>query len=206
MTRLASVSSASGMTMATGSVPTSRDRGRLSPLKLEHAVLRTTALAPMVEWYRIVLEAEVTFGNATIAFLAYDEQNHRIAIVARPGTQPRPADTAGLDHLAFTYADLAELIATYERLKTAGIMPARAVDHGSSTSLYYADPDGNGVELKIDNFSSPAEQHAWMRSAEFTVNPLGSPLDPEKLATSFSSRQHNSLQRDRSAALGVEDK
>src|SRR5947208_2332667 len=50
------------------------------------------------------------------------------------------------------------------------------------TSLYYADPDGNGVELKIDNFNTPAEQHAWMHSAEFAANPLGLPLDPEKLA------------------------
>lgn len=183
-------------------MPTSRDRGRLSPLKLEHAVLKTTALAPMVEWYRTVLEAEVTFGNATIAFLAYDEQNHRIAIVARPGTKRRLADTAGLDHLAFTYADLGELIATYERLKAVGIRPARAMDHGSSTSLYYTDPDGNGVELKIDNFSSPAEQHAWMHSAEFAANPLGSPLDPEKLTTNFHSRQHNPAQRGRSASLG----
>ena len=196
--------------MATGSVPTARDRGRLSPLKLEHAVLRTTALAPMVEWYCAVLEAEVTFGNATIAFLAYDEQNHRLAILARPGTKARPADTAGLDHLAFTYADLGELIATYERLKAAGIRPLRAMDHGSSTSLYYADPDGNGVELKIDNFSSPAEQHAWMHSAEFTANPLGSPLDPEKLATNFLSRniagEHTPRHRDQPAASEVEDR
>lgn len=175
--------------MASGGITTARDRGRLSPLKLEHAGLRTTALSPMVEWYRTVLEAEVVFSNATIAFLAYDEQNHRIAIIARPGTRPRPGDSAGLDHLAFTYGDLGELVATYERLKAAGIKPLRTIDHGSSTSFYYSDPDGNSVELKIDNFSTLEEQHAWMRSAEFAANPLGSSFDPEELATKFRSQQ-----------------
>src|SRR5690349_21663706 len=125
--------------MSTGAIKTAREQGRLAPVKLEHAVLRTTELRPMVDWYKAVLEAEVIFGNAMIAFLSYDEQNHRIAIVARPGTVPRPPNSAGLDHLAFTYADLGELVATYERLKALEILPVRGTDHGSSTSMYYAD-------------------------------------------------------------------
>ena len=51
----------------------------------------------MLEWYLTVLQAEVTFANASIAFLSYDEQNHRVALVARPGTVPREPNSAGLD-------------------------------------------------------------------------------------------------------------
>jgi len=167
-----------------GSEPfkTAREQGRLAPLKFEHAVLRTGQLQPMVDWYTAVLQAEVSFGNAAIVFLSYDEQNHRIAILAIPGTVPRPPNSAGLDHLAFTYADMGELVTTYERLKAQGIIPHRAMHHGSSTSMYYRDPDGNQIELKIDNFATMQEQRAWLRTKEFAENPLGTQFDPDQLA------------------------
>jgi catechol-2,3-dioxygenase len=166
-------------------IKTARQRGKLAPLKLEHAVLRTTRLQPMVDWYVTVLQAEVAFSNSFIAFLWYDEQNHRIAIVGRPGTVERTPNSAGLDHLAFTYADMNELVTTYERLKAVGITPVRATNHGSSTSMYYSDPDGNQVELKIDNFDTVEEQHAWMRTKEFADNPVGVHFDPEDLVAKF---------------------
>lgn len=28
------------------------------------------------------------------------------------------------------------------------------MDHGLTMSIYYLDPDGNGVELQVDNFGS----------------------------------------------------
>ncbi len=164
---------------------TARQQGRLAPLRLEHAVLRTMQMKPMLDWYVAVLQADIAFSNASIAFLSYDEQNHRIALVARPGTTPRAPNSAGLDHLAFAYADLGELVATYERLKASGILPVRSTDHGSSTSLYYMDPDGNQIELKVDNFHSVEEQHAWMRSPEFARNPLGKAFDPEDPSSRF---------------------
>ena len=147
---------------------TARQKGRLAPVKFEHAVLRTTELEPMLDWYLTVLQAEVTFGNASMAFLSYDEQNHRVALVARPGTVPRQPNSAGLDHLAFTYADEGELVATYERLKGESIAPSRSIDHGSSTSLYYLDPDGNQIELKVDS-------SARRRSSSSTCSPRSSP-------------------------------
>ena len=136
----------------------------------------------MVNWYAKVLQADVAFENAMLAFLWYDEQNHRLVIIARPGTTERPPNSAGLDHLAFTYATLSELVATYERLKSLGITPQRCTDHGSSTSFYYLDPDGNQVELKVDTFATAEEQHAYLRSDAFFQNPIGTPLDPEALA------------------------
>lgn len=166
-------------------ITTSRQRGRLSPIKFEHAGLCTTRLAQMVDWYTTVLEAEVAYRSASIAFLWYDEQNHRLVIVARPGTVVRPPGADGLDHIAFSYANMTELAATYRRLKEQGITPIRATDHGSSTSFYYADPDGNNVELKVDSFATPEEQHAWLRSEAFMRNPLGMSLDPEAVVAPY---------------------
>src|SRR5438128_113205 len=55
--------------MGSVKIETARQRGKLAPLKLEHAVLRTTRLQAMVEWYTTVLQAEVAFRNTFIAFL-----------------------------------------------------------------------------------------------------------------------------------------
>jgi catechol-2,3-dioxygenase len=173
--------------MTSPAFQTARQRGRLAPLKLEHAVLRTTELAPMLEWYLEVLQADVSFSSSSIAFLSYDEQNHRLALVVRPGTTQRDPYSAGLDHLAFTYADLAELVTTYERLKASAISPTRCMNHGSSMSLYYADPDGNQIELKVDNFDTYEEQHAWMRSEAFAQNPVGAPFDMDELAAQLKA-------------------
>ena len=45
-----------------------------------------------------------------------------------------------------------ELLDTYQRLKSDGIVPHGCLDHGMTTSFYYVDPDGNSVELQCDNF------------------------------------------------------
>ena len=49
-------------------------------------------------------------------------------------------------------------------------------------SYYYADPDGNNVELQVDNFGDWAKSTEWMRtSPEFKANPIGQFLDPEQV-------------------------
>jgi catechol-2,3-dioxygenase len=95
----------------------------VSPKKLSHAVLRTCHFKEMVEWYKTVLSAEIMNQNDFIAFMTYDDEHHRIAIATIPGMVERPKHSAGLDHLSFTYGTLGDLVATYERLKAAGITP-----------------------------------------------------------------------------------
>jgi hypothetical protein len=51
--------------------------------------------------------------------------------------------------------------------------------------MYYVDPDGNRVELQIDNFATAAEGQAWMLSPAFDRNPIGVEFDPDDLARRF---------------------
>jgi catechol-2,3-dioxygenase len=171
--------------MSTAPLKSARERGRLAPIKFAHAVLRTRQFQAMVNWYRTVLEADIQFENDFLAFLTYDDEHHRIAIVARPGTAERPPNSVGLDHLAYSYADMGELVATYERLKAAGIMPERTINHGPTTSMYYKDPDDNRVELQIDNFDTAEECNAYFYSEDFSSNPIGVLFDPEELAAKY---------------------
>ena len=110
------------------------DKGkRIVPCKFAHAVLKTNKFREMVDWYRTVLEADIAFSNEMLAFMTYDDEHHRIAIAGFPGLVDRPRNAVGLDHLAYTYANLGDLIATYERLKSVGITPAVAINHGLTT-------------------------------------------------------------------------
>ncbi len=154
-----------------------------APARFSHAVLRTTRLKEMVQWYKTVLNAQVLYQSDLIAFLTYDEEHHRIALAAFPGLTEKPKRSTGLDHLAFFYATTGEWITTYERLKAAGIAPKVCIHHGITMSLYYRDPDNNGVELSIDAVDK-AQWHDWMRS-RLGENVLGAPLDPEEVARKY---------------------
>jgi len=162
-------------------------RGVVKPQKLAHIVRRTTRFDELVHWYCTVLGAEVVHSDGMLAFLTYDDEHHRIAIAGIPGLEEQPAMAAGTDHVAFTYGDLGDLLQTYRRLKGAGIEPYWCVNHGPTTSMYYADPDGNRVELQIDNFATAEEGQAWMLSPAFAKNPIGVEYDPDELVVKFRS-------------------
>lgn len=158
---------------------------RVAPAKFAHAVLATKQFKPMVEWYCTVLSAEVVHENAMLAFLTYDDEHHRIAIAAIPGLADKARHSVGLDHLAYTYANLGDLVFTYERLKQAGILPAVTINHGPTTSMYYRDPDGNKVELQIDNFDTVEELKGFFQSDAMEKNPIGVDFNPDELARDF---------------------
>jgi catechol 2,3-dioxygenase-like lactoylglutathione lyase family enzyme len=151
----------------------------ISPAKFAHVVLRTRAkFEAMRQWYLTVLNARVVYDTGFLVFLSYDDEHHRVAIAQDPQLAERPHRSAGLDHLAFTYAGLDDLLATYERLKAAGILPFCPVNHGPTTSLYYVDPDNNRVELQVDNFTDMDAATDAM-TASFGVNPVGDEFDPD---------------------------
>jgi len=155
------------------------------PAKLAHVVLRSRHYRESVDFYARVLGAKVVFGNDFVSFLTYDDEHHRVAVANVPGAPEAPKGAAGMDHVAFTYAHLGDLLQTYKRLREEGTRPVWCINHGPTTSLYYADPDGNRVELQIDNFANTEELLSWMRSGAFTRNPIGVEFDPERLLSRY---------------------
>jgi catechol-2,3-dioxygenase len=116
-----------------------------------------------------------------MCFVTYDDEHHRVAFIDA-GRTDGPVDAHnGLAHIAFTYGSLDELLETYAGLERDAIVPALSVNHGPTTSLYYRDPDGNQVELQVDNFATVAEGHAYMQSPAFAHNPVGVFFDPAEL-------------------------
>jgi catechol-2,3-dioxygenase len=148
------------------------------PIKLAHVLFKTNDLAAMRDWYCTVLEAEVAFENRFVAFLTYDDEHHRVALLRQ---REAPCEGGGVDHVAFTYANLSDLITTHDRLRALGITPTWCVNHGPTTSMYYADPHGNRIELQVDNYATDEELHAFFRSDDFAKDPVGIDFDVDEL-------------------------
>ena len=152
-----------------------------SPIKLAHVVLRTPHFKEMIAWYKLVFNATAAFENEGIAFLAYDDEHHRIAFINMPGLKEKPKGIMGVDHVAFTYDNLRLLLDNFARLKGLGIAPTWAVNHGPTTSLYYTDPDGNYLEFQVDNYDTVEEAGQFFFSDAFETNPIGVDFNPEEL-------------------------
>ena len=162
---------------------------------LHHFGLTTANLEAMVNWYGKVLgmtsnhQTSKPLGTrgpsgVRVAWVSNDEANHRIAIVELRGL----VDDLGrihhrrLQHVAFEYPSVDDLLATYARLKGLGIEPVLTADHGATTGFYYEDPDRNSVELLADNFGDWKKSTEYLRtSSEFAANPMGAYVDPDAM-------------------------
>lgn len=153
----------------------------VSPSRLAHVVLRTSRFEEMVEWYTFVLNGTLAYKDAGIAFLAYDDEHHRVAFINIPGLGEQPDGIAGVHHVAFTYDRLVDLLENYARLKDVGVLPVLPINHGPTTSLYYADPDGNQIEFQVDNFPTVEEAGKFFFTDAFATNPIGVNFDPDAL-------------------------
>lgn len=155
------------------------------PVYISHYGIRARRLREMVQWYGRVFGARVQHENEFLAFLTFDEEHHRLVIFEDPETVDRPATAAGVDHVGYGVASFGDLVATYERLKAEGITPFAQLNHRFTTSLYYHDPDGNEVELSVDNFPTKEECSAFVTGegmSEIGRPPFGFDFDPGELA------------------------
>jgi catechol 2,3-dioxygenase-like lactoylglutathione lyase family enzyme len=161
----------------------------VKPVKFAHVVYMTRRYEQMIAWYRDVFEAEVVYENPALAFLTYDDEHHRFAFanldVLKPGgTSLDARGEIGVNHVAYTYGSVGDLLNTYARLKRSGIMPYWPVHHGTTLSLYYADPDGNRMEFQVD-VGTVEQATALMKTASFAANPVGVMYDPDELLARF---------------------
>lgn len=159
----------------------------LAPKSLAHVVLRTSTFKPMVAFYKAFFGGWASYQNDHLAFLTYDDEHHRIAIANVPGTAPKNRTCAGLEHIAFTYDSLDDLLLSYKQRKSIGILPIWCTNHGVTMSIYYQDPDGNQLETQVDVFDSVEGANAFMDSDEFAENPIGVDFDPEELIASLAN-------------------
>ena len=161
---------------------------RIRPKKFAHIVYRTRRFEQMLSWYTQVFGAKVQHQDPALAFLTYDDEHHRFAFATVSVLQPQGTQTVkegliGVDHVAYTFASLDQLLDNYVQLKELGIQPYWCIHHGITVSMYYADPDGNQMEFQIECFESNEQANAFMAGPGFAENPIGVEFDPDELVT-----------------------
>ena len=160
----------------------------VKPIKFAHVVYRTRRFEQMVQWYKTVFDAKEQFKNEMLAFVTYDDEHHRVAFVNLGVLDPEGAPTErrgkiGVDHVAYTYQTLRDLLENYAHLKSVGIEPYWAVHHGVTVSLYYADPDGNQMEFQVDSYPTNEQANAYMYGPNYAANSLGVEYNPDEWLT-----------------------
>ncbi|WP_404313200.1 VOC family protein [Agrococcus terreus] len=125
-------------------------------------MLKTATLSALVPWYTagVGLEpiAERQVGGRRVVELGVGGRVLLVLEEAPDLRGPNPSD-AGLFHTAILYPTHAALAAAIVRMsQQPGVRFAGTGDHAVSEAFYFADPDGNGVELYVDR---PRETWTW---------------------------------------------
>ena len=138
-------------------------------VSLSHFGIHVTDLPRMEDFYTRVLGLLVSDRGAlpsgpTLAFLSRDpDEHHQLVLVSG---RPHGVDYNVVNQISFKLPALADLQAMYARVREEGIKEFRTVTHGNAWSIYFADPEGNRVELFVDT--------PW-----HTPQPLAEPFDVE---------------------------
>ena len=120
--------------------------------RIDYIEFPATDIAATKRFYHDVLgfcvaEQDPKHGGV---FMTLGDGFHTIDIAQHPAPQdaPRPqSGQLGLAHIAFKVASYAALREAYAHLLKNGVEIQRAADHVCQRSIYFADPDGNGLEI-----------------------------------------------------------
>ena len=132
-------------------------------LRLSHATVSVRDLDRMLVFYCEVLGFRVTNRDTApdgseMAFLSQDpSEHHQVLLVGGP---VGPHEFVMVDHLAFRTGSLDDLRAIGASLEAAGIDGVIPISHGNAWSLYFTDPEGNGMECFVDSPFHVAQPYA----------------------------------------------
>ncbi len=130
---------------------------------LGHVVWYVKDLERSLAFYRDMVgfqEIGRTFGGKAVA-LTSGRTHHEILLI-EVGEAPAPPTGVrlGLYHIGIKIGDsLDELRSAIHELEQQGIQILGMSDHTVSQSLYIKDPDGNEVELYVDNPAIDWQEH-----------------------------------------------
>ena len=122
-------------------------------LKWSHAFVNVRDLESMLDFYTGVLGFEVTdrgeLNGASVAFISQvPTDHHQLAFLESDRGAGEPNRVG---HFAFRVDGLDDVVAMRERLQADGrVANIAPVTHGNAWSIYFADPEGNGIEVFCD--------------------------------------------------------
>jgi catechol-2,3-dioxygenase len=139
------------------------------PVSFSHIGIYVTDVARMEDFYTRVLGLLVSDrgrlpGGSDLVFLSRDPDEHHQMVLA--SGRPPGVDFNVVNQISFKLPTLDGLKALHARAREEGIKQFRVVTHGNAWSVYFADPEGNRVEVFVDT--------PW-----HTPQPVAEPFDIE---------------------------
>src|SRR5262245_986699 len=140
-----------------------------APAALSHFGIHVNDVARMEAFYTRALGLLVSdrgdlAGGPTLVFLSRDpDEHHQMVLVTG---RPPDVEFNVVNQISFKLGGLEELKAAHARLREEGIKQFPLVTPANALSIYFADPEGNRVELFVDT--------PW-----HTPQPLAEPFDLE---------------------------
>lgn len=129
------------------------------PHMVGHVHLKVRDVEHSTAFYTDILGLEIEERHGRYAFLTFGTRHHDIALQEVETSTQEPGPGVGLYHAAFEVETVGALVAVYDRLLERGVHVS-PVDHGISKALYFADPDGNGLEVYVDT-RDRNDQYEW---------------------------------------------
>ncbi|MGA7761994.1 MAG: VOC family protein [Candidatus Binataceae bacterium] len=159
----------------------------IHPDRIGHIVLKVRSLERSRPFYTEVLGLEVMkeLPQVKMLFLASNRRDHHEVALAEVGESagaPKPGDV-GLAHCAFRLKSQEDLLAAYREFKQRGVPISFTVNHGVTRSIYFLDPDGNQLEVYVDN---TPEEIAKMSNPYFGLDKLEFAADEPSLREYFA--------------------
>lgn len=145
---------------------------------LSHFGIHVTNIDRMADFYTRVLGLVVTdrgklADGPELAFLSHDpDQHHQLVLITG---RPAAGGYNVVNQISFKLGTLEDLKAMHARVRAEGIAEFRVVTHGNAWSVYFADPEGNRVELFVDT--------PW-----HTPQPFAEPFDIEAPTATILAR------------------
>ena len=138
-----------------------------SPRRLVHHNFMVSDVAKTIDFYNQVVGIEETFRIGTnVGFLSNGNTHHDLGFsevsestqnsgkkIRDMGIEQLSPDwgaKAGLNHFAYEMYNEAELVTAYDRLLEFGVKPYLVDDRIVTRSVYFVDPEGNGIEYTVD--------------------------------------------------------
>ena len=160
-------------------------------LSWSHAVLYVRNQEEMIDFYTRVLGFQVTDrgplaeGAPEIIFMSQSpEEHHQLAMIT---TRRDDAPSNSVNHFAFRVEDFDDVKQLHATLAGTDGIKIRPLSHGNTLSIYFNDPEGNGLEVFWDtpwHVSQPqgkswdislteSEALAWVQEAFCEVDSFG---------------------------------
>ena len=123
------------------------------PVSFSHFGIYVTDLARMEDFYTRVLGLLVSDrgqlpGGSDLVFLSRDPDEHHQIVLATG--RPPGVEFNVVNQISFKLSTLVDLKAMHARARDEGTKQFRIVTHGNAWSVYFADPEGNRVEVFVD--------------------------------------------------------